>query len=39
MEDNLKAKLIKAPLGSFGVNEIRFKDSSSPVPGPATYDI
>lgn len=31
-------RLLKAPLGQFGVNETRFRETKPLVPGPGTYD-
>ncbi|CAD8098563.1 unnamed protein product [Paramecium sonneborni] len=39
MEQRLISKLVKAPLGQFGSNEDRFKNSNIEQPGPGTYDI
>lgn len=40
MEEKLISTLQKAPLGSFGVNEERFKDThlQSSTSGPGSYD-
>ncbi|CAD8068925.1 unnamed protein product [Paramecium primaurelia] len=39
MEQRLIQKLMKAPLGQFGVNENRFKEQKLLVPGPGSYEI